>query len=294
MDITLLDLGFCDKFGNSLDKVSQLFKIAPVLESLNYKRLWLGEHYDNDIAWRSPEILIGLLLGLTDKLRIGSAGNLLMLHSPLRLVNDFSMLESIFTNRVDMGIAGGISSKENIIALTGSDIFQMTFDEKVKILFEYFSSSESVKTASSFLKSPPYIKNLRPNTWFLSGGNSKVDLAIKYKSNYAWSIFHKSKSQWSSPNSFIQFQTKYYEVHRELPETILAIGMFCSENKKTVQRIKAIYLNKPFSTIIGSKDECTEKISSILKYFKSVKEIAVIDLSFKYNEKLESCRLVLF
>lgn len=85
MDLTLLDIGIYKSQGKSIDKINHLFEIIPVIEELGYKRLWLGEHHDHDCAWRSPEILISLLLASSDKIKIGSAGNLLRLHNPLRL-----------------------------------------------------------------------------------------------------------------------------------------------------------------------------------------------------------------
>ncbi len=77
-----------------------MFEIATILEKQGYKRIWLGEHRAYDCAWRSPEILIPLLLASTDKIKIESVGNLLRLHKFFKVVQGYSLMERLFPNKV--------------------------------------------------------------------------------------------------------------------------------------------------------------------------------------------------
>jgi len=288
MDITLLDIGIFKSYNQNIDKVNDLFEIAPFIEELGYKRFWLGEHHEHDCAWRSPEILISLLLASTDKLKIGSAGNLLFLHNALRLVQDYSLLESMFPNRVDMGLAGGRTSELNVKALLKSTSWG-TFDEKAEDLFKFFKTEISSNDEFNEIQTPPYVDKFKPNIWFLSTSNSKCDQAIKYKSNYAWSLFHTPKETWPEGNCIEQFKEKFHSINNEIPETALAVTGACIEDEKKAKQLKTLFAQNVRNHIIGSKEQVHNELGEILNLYSGVEELAFCDLSLNLEEKKESC-----
>lgn len=294
MKLTYLDLGIYKDYGNSIDKVYQLFDISQTLENLGYNRLWLGEHHSFDCAWRSPEILISILLGATEKIKIGSAGNLIKLHNTLRLAQDYSILEGIFKGRVDMGIAAGSTTPKikNALLTSHSGITNNNpndyFLEKISDLFNFFDGSFDENNSFYGIHSPPYIKNLKPNIWFLSTSNSKTDLAINYKTNYVWSLFHKKEKNWPSFDSISRFETDYYNVNKVFPETAISISGICINDKKRVLEIQELFKNNFHMTVGGTIDECRNQIKKILKKYSGVQELVIADFSLNIDEKIES------
>src|SRR5690606_13192844 len=52
----------------------------------------------------NPPVLIAMLAGATERIRVGSGGVMLPNHAPLVVAEQFALLEAAFPGRVDLGI----------------------------------------------------------------------------------------------------------------------------------------------------------------------------------------------
>jgi len=83
---------------NSLD-------LAQLADRLGYTRYWVAEHHNlPSIASSAPDIMIGQIAALTERIRIGSGGVMLPNHAPLVVAERFKVLEALFPGRIDLGI----------------------------------------------------------------------------------------------------------------------------------------------------------------------------------------------
>jgi alkanesulfonate monooxygenase SsuD/methylene tetrahydromethanopterin reductase-like flavin-dependent oxidoreductase (luciferase family) len=294
MHISILDNGIYKRENQYLDRINDLFEIAPYIEKLGYKRLWLGEHHEADASWRSPEVLISLLLGMTESIKIGSAGNLLALHQPLRLVQDYSLLETIFPGRVDMGLAAGTSSSSVIQALGYKEDWdvRLGYEKNIDELFGFFDYSFDTSHPFSKIYTPPYTPGFKPSTWILATGNSKFELGLKHKCNYAWSLFHRQSEYWPDSNSIRSYNELFFEKHRELPETAIAIAGLCLNDGDKAQKIADEYLLNYRFVLGGNPDLFGEKLERLLQTYVGVTDLVICDLSDKLDQKLESYSLI--
>lgn len=72
---------------------------------INDTRYWLAEHHNSGaLACTVPEVLIGHVAGVTQRLRVGSGGVMLPNHAPLRVAETFRVLEALHPGRIDLGI----------------------------------------------------------------------------------------------------------------------------------------------------------------------------------------------
>jgi len=79
--------------------------LAQHAEAFGYKRYWVAEHHNmTAIASAATSVVIGYLAGGTSTIRIGSGGIMLPNHSPLVIAEQFGTLESIYPNRIDLGL----------------------------------------------------------------------------------------------------------------------------------------------------------------------------------------------
>src|SRR3989475_8083139 len=70
-----------------------------------YRRYWLAEHHAiTALADPSPEILVSRVACATSRIRVGTGGVLLPYYSPLKIAEQFRMLEALFPGRIDLGI----------------------------------------------------------------------------------------------------------------------------------------------------------------------------------------------
>src|SRR6187549_252598 len=103
--INILDQSPVLNNSSPLEAIQQTIELAIFAEGLGYHRYWVAEHHDTrSFAIASPEILIPVLASNTKKIRIGSGGVLISHYSPLKIAEQFNMLQVLFPGRIDLGI----------------------------------------------------------------------------------------------------------------------------------------------------------------------------------------------
>lgn len=87
-----------DSFRNTLD-------LAQNAEQLGFNRFWLAEHHNmQGIASAATSVVIGYVAAGTSKIRVGAGGIMLPNHAPLVIAEQFGTLESLYPNRIDLGL----------------------------------------------------------------------------------------------------------------------------------------------------------------------------------------------
>ncbi len=105
MRLSVLDQSPIRKDGNAADAVAETIALARACDRLGYHRYWLAEHHNsNSFAGSCPEILIGRVASETHGIRVGSGGVMLTHYSPLKIAEQFRMLEVLNPGRIDLGL----------------------------------------------------------------------------------------------------------------------------------------------------------------------------------------------
>src|SRR3954453_15346572 len=79
--------------------------LARHVDALGYVRYWLAEHHNlASVASPAPDIMIGQIAAVTDRIRVGSGGVMLPNHAPLLLAERSRLVEALFPGRVDLGL----------------------------------------------------------------------------------------------------------------------------------------------------------------------------------------------
>jgi luciferase family oxidoreductase group 1 len=105
MRLSVLDQSPIRKDGNAAQAVAETIALAKAAEALGYHRYWLAEHHNTgSFAGSAPEVLIARVAAETKKIRVGSGGVMLTHYSPLKVAEQFRMLELLNPGRIDLGI----------------------------------------------------------------------------------------------------------------------------------------------------------------------------------------------
>lgn len=85
--------------------IRKTLALAPATEAMGYHRFWVSEHHANEtIVGSAPEILLAAIAGVTQRIRIGSAGVMLPHYAPFKVAEQFRVLEALAPGRVDLGL----------------------------------------------------------------------------------------------------------------------------------------------------------------------------------------------
>ncbi len=103
--VSVLDLSPVPAGTPASQAVRNTVDLARHVDPLGFKRYWLAEHHAiPSVASSAPEVLIGAVAQATRHLRVGSGGIMLPNHSPLRIAEEFKVLEALHPGRIDLGI----------------------------------------------------------------------------------------------------------------------------------------------------------------------------------------------
>ena len=79
--------------------------LARTADAAGLHRYWVAEHHNMPaVASTNPPVLIAMLAGATERIRVGSGGVMLPNHAPLVVAEQFALLEAAYPHRIDLGI----------------------------------------------------------------------------------------------------------------------------------------------------------------------------------------------
>jgi luciferase family oxidoreductase group 1 len=105
MILSVLDQSPVRVGGTAADAFTETIALAQATEGWGYHRYWLAEHHATEgLAGSAPEIMVARVAAATSAMRVGSGGVMLSHYSPLKVAEQFRVLETLYPGRIDLGI----------------------------------------------------------------------------------------------------------------------------------------------------------------------------------------------
>jgi luciferase family oxidoreductase group 1 len=103
--LSVLDLSPVSAGSTGAQALRNSLDLAQLADRLGYARYWVAEHHNLPaIASSAPDIMIGQIAAVTQRIRVGSGGVMLPNHAPLTVAERFKVLEALFPGRIDLGL----------------------------------------------------------------------------------------------------------------------------------------------------------------------------------------------
>jgi luciferase family oxidoreductase group 1 len=145
MKLSVLDQSPIRKGGTAADAVRETIELAKACEGYGYARYWLAEHHNTtSFAGSTPEVLIARVAAETQAMRIGSGGVMLPHYSPLKVAENFRMLETLYPGRIDLAIgrAPGADGRTSVALQAGPQAWDVgVFPQQAALLRHYLEES---------------------------------------------------------------------------------------------------------------------------------------------------------
>lgn len=278
-------------------ELSQVFEMAECADQYGFERFWLGEHYDTPNLWSSPEPLIPILLGVTERITVGAAGMLLKLHSPFRVASSFKLMNVMYPGRVDLGMAGGSSSKEltrkymmgNSQAEHGADYYKLA-EQLVSFLTD----------ETKHLEEYTYVNPAQfpsPNLWLLSSSFSRTENALNWGANYSKSLFHRVANHTPlSRDEILRFKESYFEKHGKVPYINIGFsGIMTTNDKETAQVKKQVEADIKFNflqcNIVGTPNIFFDQLNEYKERYQ-LDDFTFLDFSDHMSKRIENVQIL--
>lgn len=135
------------------EAIDAMIDLAQAVEQMGYTRYWIAEHHNTpSLASSATAILIKHTLENTEKIRVGAGGIMLPNHSPLVVAEQFGTMETLYPNRVDLGLgrAPGTDMLTATALRRNKHESVYTFPNDVKALLQYFGPEEKQGYVQAF------------------------------------------------------------------------------------------------------------------------------------------------
>ena len=168
---------------NADQAIRETKDLAKYCDSLGLNRFWLAEHHgSNSFAGCSPEILIPSLAAQTQSIRVGSGGVMLMHYSPYKVAENFRLLESLFPNRIDLGLGrapGSDAYQAGALAYGSKTTGPEFFATKMNDLKSFLEGSASSTQSFESVNVTPGLGEI-PEVWLLVSSRQGAEYAAHF------------------------------------------------------------------------------------------------------------------
>src|SRR5580698_481221 len=187
--LSVLDISPVPSGSSSSDALRNTLDLAKLTDTLGYRRYWLAEHHNTAlIASTSPEVMIGHVADVTQRMRVGSGGIMLPNHSPLHVAEAFRVLEALHPGRIDLGL-GRAPGTDTVTALalrrSRQAVFSDEFPQQLDELLGFLSDDFAEEHPFRHVKAMPMDVGT-PEIWLLGSSDFSAQLAAKLGLGFAF------------------------------------------------------------------------------------------------------------
>jgi natural product biosynthesis luciferase-like monooxygenase protein len=100
------------------DKYQLVVDSARLADRLGFAALWIPERHFHPFGglFPNPSVLASALAMVTQRIRLRAGSVVLPLHDPLRVVEEWSVVDNLSGGRVDLGLAAGRNARDFVLA----------------------------------------------------------------------------------------------------------------------------------------------------------------------------------
>ncbi|AXB56821.1 LLM class flavin-dependent oxidoreductase [Flavobacterium fluviale] len=231
ISVSLLDLAIITQDSNATETFQKTKDIAQLADNLGYKRFWLAEHHNMaHVASTATVVLIGYVASQTKNIRVGSGGIMLPNHSPLVVAEQFGTLETLYPNRIDLGLGRAPGTDQPTAEAIRKDFFEQAqrFPQNVSKLQEYFSSENETGKVRAFPA-----EGLKVPIWILGSSMDSAALAAAYGLPYAFAGHFAPKLMIQAFEFYREnFQPSEY---LEKPQTMACVNIIAADTNEEAE-----------------------------------------------------------
>lgn len=238
--VSVLDLIPVRRGQSTGEALAASVHLARVAEAAGVHRYWVAEHHNMPaVASTNPPVLIAMLAGATERMRIGSGGVMLPNHAPLVVAEQFALLEAAHPGRIDLGI-GRAPGTDNVTswALRGGtgEGAVANFDRYVAEIIALMDPAG----AQVDLASGPYSLNATPaarttpTMWLLGSSDYSARLAARMGLPY---VFATHFATGGTAEALRTYREEFVpSEHLDAPHTFLTVNASVAATDEEAQR----------------------------------------------------------
>ncbi len=219
--------------------IAETVALARLAEELGYHRYWLAEHHAiAALADPSPEILVSRVASATSRIRVGTGGVLLPYYSPLKIAEQFRMLEALFPGRIDLGIgrAPGADPRTALALADGEYPGAEHMPQQVQDLIGFLDRTLPADHPYAKVKAQP-AGDTSPEIWLLGSSDYSGALAARLGLRFAFAHFISAHGGEAVARAY---RDQYQPSPREpRPRSLVCVFVICAKTREETEHLAA-------------------------------------------------------
>lgn len=314
MKLTIVDKGTIPRGQSHRDVLRGIIASARAAEAAGYHRYWVAENHHGGCSFSSAELMAATLAGATSRIRVGTAGMLMLYHNPWRVAEVFRLLEALYPGRIDLGVTSGVagpqleqalapdfdpSQKDETFARQVGRLIELTRQvrnarrPRPLVLKQPWPVFAPVRTASGPTIPAP-AERTGPPVILLGSGKRAAPALLAAGHGCAFCCRISGTLE-----AALDVARQYREAFRPSPQLdrpyfILAGNFICGENNQDAARMLRTYRlsagDEPIN-FIGSPGTCRQRIGDLLDQFRT-DEIALFPLFGTLQDRVRGIGLL--
>jgi luciferase family oxidoreductase group 1 len=217
--------------------VQETIRLAKAAERLGYHRYWLAEHHAiAALADPCPEILLASVAAQTSTIRVGTGGVMLPYYSPLKVAEQFRMLEALYPGRIDLGIGRAPGGDRTTALAMGEGRYPGAehFPDQVQFVTAYLDDALPPEHPFAGVKAMPAGPGAPP-VWLLGSSDYSGALAAQLGTRFAFAHFISADG---GDAVMREYKRQYQPSRREpVPYSLLCVFVICAETAREAERL---------------------------------------------------------
>jgi luciferase family oxidoreductase group 1 len=235
---SILDLSPIVEGSTAALSLQNSLALAQHAEKKGYTRYWLAEHHNMaGVASAATSVVIGYIAAGTKSIRVGAGGIMLPNHSPLVVAEHFGTLETLYPNRIDLGIGrapgtDGLTAQALRRNLSHGDQFPENVIELQRYLQDKTSPSSRIRAVPGEGTNVPL--------WILGSSLYGAQLAAHMGLPYVFASHF-------APDALTQAAQVYRENFQpsqrwEKPYLMFSVNVFAADSDTQAQYVRSSHL----------------------------------------------------
>jgi len=332
MLLSVLDQSPIRKDGNAAQAIAESIALAKACDALGYHRYWLAEHHNsNSFAGSCPEILIGRVAQETQRIRVGSGGVMLTHYSPLKVAEQFRMLDVLNPGRIDLGLgrAPGSDQMTARALQSGPQAWPIdVFPSQVQLLRQFLDDSSGKAPLPEDhpykgIHAMPRAATPGPELWMLGSGIHGAVYAAELGLPFSHAYFISADG---SEDAAAEYRSRFKpSAACAQPRMSLGVAALVGETEAEAQRLAAsrnlwvvrLLTGRPIPfpspqealaqpltsqeekllstvakrSIVGTGEQVREKLTALAEAHHA-EELVVVTITYDYASRLRSYELL--
>jgi luciferase family oxidoreductase group 1 len=239
--------------------------LAQHAEAFGYKRYWVAEHHNmTGIASAATSVVIGYLACGTSTIRVGSGGIMLPNHSPLVIAEQFGTLESLYPNRIDLGLGRAPGTDGRTLRALRRDAMRAdSFPEDVLELQSLLATVEPGELRPAVRAVPG--RGTEVPIWILGSSTFGAELAAALGLPYAFASHFAPAALFDA----LEIYRRQFKSSKQLdrPYAMVGVNVVAADTDEEAQRLFTTVQQSFTNLLRGSPGKLQPPVNDIEEYW---------------------------